>query len=412
MNAHPNHATPSLLPDPVGAYVPHGHFSLPPTHEGPLSGLSFAVKDVFDVAGHPTGAGNPDWLKSHPVPERHSALVARLLELGATLHGKTLTDELAYSIHGHNVHYGMPINTRAPERIPGGSSSGSVAAVAAQMVDFALGTDTGGSTRVPASYCGVWGLRTTHGLLSREGLVPLHPSFDTATWFSHTADTFARVGWALLPKSDFAPRRAILLEDACQLADDSFSAALNAVRRGLAEQLGLGGADVPGLAICPASLEEWRQTYVTAGAFEGWQIHGEWITTHAPVFAPAIAGRWQSASKVTAQQAAEARLRRDRIRQHVLSIIGNDTVAILPSAASVAPLRTASDAAIEETRMRTMQISCIAGLSGLPQVSLPMRDPAGLPIGISLLGPAGSDLALIELAVRLKAKLDVEYPAI
>ncbi len=170
--------------DDIGAWVPQGRFIVEGRPGGPLAGLRFAAKDIFDVAGRATSAGNPTWLATHPVPARHSAVVAQLLDAGATLAGKVLTDELAYSLHGDNHHYGAPRNARAPSRVTGGSSSGSAAAVAARQVDFALGTDTGGSTRVPASYCGIWGLRTTHGLLSCAGLVPLHPSFDTVTWLA------------------------------------------------------------------------------------------------------------------------------------------------------------------------------------------------------------------------------------
>lgn len=397
--------TSSVLNDTVGAFVPHGHFTVLPSREGPLSGLRFAAKDVFDVAGHPTGAGNPHWLKSHPLPDKHSPVIARLLEQGAELCGKTLTDELAYSIHGHNIHYGMPINSAAPERITGGSSSGSVAAVAARLVDFALGTDTGGSTRVPASYCGVWGLRTTHGLLSREGLVPLHPSFDTVTWFAHEPDTFARVAEALVPASAFSPKRLVQFDDACQLADCNFQPALASVRKVLAELL---NTEALNRSISTTSLDEWRQVYVTAGAYEGWQAHGEWISACSPEFAPPIAARWDAASRITAQQASTARLRWNDIRNEVRNFLGNDGVAILPSAASIAPLRSAANATIEETRIRTMQICCIAGLSGLPQVSIPMRDQTGLPLGISLMGPEGSDRELIRLAIQLKARIDVE----
>ena len=201
----------------AGAWVPHGRFVVAGAAEGELRGLRFAAKDVFDVAGHPTGAGNPAWLATHAPAQKTNPLITTLLAAGATLVGKTVTDELAYSIHGDNIHYGTPLNTRAPDRVPGGSSSGSVAAVAAGLCDFALGTDTGGSTRVPASYCGVWGLRTTHGLLSHEAMVPLQPAFDTATWFAQDADVFERVGHVLLqqpqPKTKQDFKRALLLTD-------------------------------------------------------------------------------------------------------------------------------------------------------------------------------------------------------
>ena len=166
------------IDDDIGAWVPHGRFVLPGATQGPLAGLRFVAKDVFDVAGHPTGAGNPTWLATHAPATRHAPAVQALIDAGATLAGKVLTDELAYSLHGDNHHYGTPVNRAAPGRVPGGSSSGTAAAVAARKVDFGLGTDTGGSTRVPASYCGLWGLRTTHGALSADGLVPLHPGFD------------------------------------------------------------------------------------------------------------------------------------------------------------------------------------------------------------------------------------------
>jgi len=399
---HPTRKT-DIVANP---FVPHGHFTLSPLQSGPLSGLTFAAKDLFDVAGHPTGAGNPVWLETHPIPEHHSSVVKRLLEQGAELRGKTLTDELAYSIHGDNLHYGMPLNPAAPDRIPGGSSSGSVSAVAAHIVDFALGTDTGGSTRVPASYCGVWGVRTTHGLISCDGLVPLHPAFDTVTWFAHAADTFLRVGESLLPESGFRPKRLLVLEDAIQLADNSFQPVLSTVSNELATLLETKAMTIP---IADEPLDEWRKTYVATGAYEGWQIHGEWISSHTPNFAPPIAARWEAASRVTAEQARLATLRRQEIQERVHALLGQDAVAILPSAASVAPLREADGAEIEDIRMRTMRISCIAGLSGLPQVSIPLRDRDGLPIGVSLLGPVGSDLALIRLAIQLRATLCANY---
>lgn len=387
----------SSLPfaDSVNAWVPHGHFTLPPTSSGALDGLRFAVKDLFDVANVPTGAGNPDWLATHPVPRKHNPLVTHLLACGATLCGKTITDELAYSIHGDNLHYGMPLNAGAPDRIPGGSSSGSVAAVAAHLVDFALGTDTGGSTRVPASYCGVWGLRPTHGLLPTDGLVPLHPAFDTPTWFAHDGACFERVGSVLLPDSAWTPSRLLRLKDAWDLADPVFLPCLEQVSGTLAEILGDTGST---LEIAANTLEEWRQTYVTAGAFEGWQIHGAWINATRPQFAPAIAARWLSAAGIPADAAQTAREQRTRIRVHVRTVLGHDAVAVIPSAASLAPLRMASGSEIEDIRARTLRISCIAGLGGLPQVSIPLHDSAGVPLGVSLLGPAGCDLALIRLA--------------
>lgn len=391
------------IDDRVGAWVPHGRFALAGRPDGPLAGLRFVAKDVFDVAGQPTGAGNPTWLATHALPQRHATMVAALLDAGATLVGKVLTDELAYSLHGDNHHYGAPINAAAPERVTGGSSSGSAAAVAARLVDVGLGTDTGGSTRVPASYCGLWGLRTTHGLVPCDGLVPLHPGFDTATWLAHDAGSFERVGAVLLPDTPFRPRRLMRLVDAVALADPVFGPPLDAVQAALASLI---DAAPEAVAAAPGEdLADWRQTYVTVGAHEGWQVHGEWITRHAPVFGAAVGARWRAASGVTDAAAGAARERMARIRGQVRALLGDDGVAVLPSAASLAPRRDADPAEVDAVRLRTMAITCIAGLAGLPQVSLPLAAPDGTPLGVSLLGPAGSDLALIRLAAAVSARL-------
>ena len=386
------------IDDHIGACVPHGRFVVQGAATGPLAGLTFAAKDLFDVAGHPTGAGNLAWLATHPVPERSSPLVDALLAAGATLVGKTLTDELAYSINGDNVHYGTPVNVRAPGRVPGGSSSGSAAAVAAGLCDFALGTDTGDSTRVPASYCGIWGLRTTHGLLSRDGLVALNPGFDTPTWLAHDAATFLAVARVLLPATPFRFTRALLLEDTLAQADDAFQPAAEQVFEALSK-----GREAKRTAVTEGddALEQWRQTYIIASAREAWQVHGDWISANTPAFSPAVAARFNIASGISAEAADAAVARQDRIRASVRALLGNDGVAVLPSAASVAPLLDASGAEVDEVRGRTFRITCVAGLAGLPQVSLPFVSASGLPAGISLLGPAGSDLALVELAVSL-----------
>ena len=139
------------LNDPLNAFCRHTHVALAARRSGPLQGLTMAVKDVFDIAGHRTGNGHPLWLDTHPPAVRTAATIAALLEAGASLVGKTHTDEMAYSLNGENVHYGTPTNPKASGRIPGGSSSGSAAAVAGGLVDFALGTDCGGSVRLPAS---------------------------------------------------------------------------------------------------------------------------------------------------------------------------------------------------------------------------------------------------------------------
>jgi amidase len=392
------------IDDTVNAWVPHGRFTVAPTASGPLDGLRFAVKDIFDVAGHPTGAGNPAWLATNPVPVRSSPLVDTLLAAGATLVGKVMTDEIAYSINGDNVHYGTPHNASAPGRVPGGSSSGSAAAVAARLCDFALASDTGGSTRVPASYCGLWGLRTTHGVLSREGMVPLHPSFDTATWLAHDAATFGRVAAVLLPPSTHRLRRVLHPEAVCALADPEFAAPLAQVLAAATRVLGAAAEPVT-VTRGDETLDHWRDAYATAGGHEAWQVHGGWITARQPVFSPAIAARWTSAAGIGDEAARRAWGRVHDIRAHVRSLFGDDAIAVMPSAAGVAPALDAGGSAVDALRMRTLQITCVAGIGGLCQVSIPFTRPDGLPLGISLVGPAGSDAELVKLAIQIAAAL-------
>ena len=172
------------LSDPLNAFCAHSTARLQGAPGRPLSGLAFAAKDLFDIAGHVTGAGNPDWLALHSPASRTAPVVQALVDAGADMVGKTHTDELSRGILGENAHYGTPTNPNAPGRVPGGSSSGSAAAVAGGLVEFAIGTDTGGSVRIPASFCGIFGIRPSHGRLSLAGVVGQAPSFDTVGWFA------------------------------------------------------------------------------------------------------------------------------------------------------------------------------------------------------------------------------------
>src|SRR6478735_5872506 len=215
------------MTDDIGAFVPGPRVRVEGRSGGPLAGLTFAAKDLFDVAGVPTGGGNHDWPKGRPVPTRHAWAVQTLLDAGAALVGKTITDEVSLGILGENAFDGTPVNVQAPDRVPGGSSSGSAAAVAAGLCDTALGTDTGGSVRVPASFCGLYGIRPTHGRLNLDGMLPQAPSSDTTGWFARDAGTFARVSSVLLGEAipTVLPRRLIVAVDAFAFADPEGGAA-------------------------------------------------------------------------------------------------------------------------------------------------------------------------------------------
>src|SRR5258707_9965766 len=214
--------------DDIGAFVPGPRVRIAGAARGPLSGLSFAVKDLFDVAGLPTGGGNHDWPTGRPIPKKHAWAVQTLLDAGANLIGKTITDEVSLGILGENAFDGTPVNVRAPGRVPGGSSSGSAAAVAAGICDTALGTDTGGSVRVPASFCGIHGIRPTPRLLHLSGMLPQAPTSDTTGWFAGESATLSLVSPGMLGEAipTALPARLIVAVDAFGFADADVAAAL------------------------------------------------------------------------------------------------------------------------------------------------------------------------------------------
>jgi amidase len=396
--------------DPIGAFCPHGLFELAPLAEGSLSGLTFAVKDLIDVEGHVTGAGNPRWLETHAPAGRTAPCVMALLRAGARMVGKTITDELAYSVHGDNIHYGTPKNTRAPDRVPGGSSSGSAAAVAGGLCDIALGTDTGGSIRIPASYCGLFGIRTSHGAISLQGVMPFMPSFDTLGWFARDPQIFAAVGDVLLPPTTGSRsplRRLIIAADAMAVAEPE---AATVLQRGIAALQGVFQSEQP-VTLADEGLETWRLTYRTMSAPESWEIHGAWIDAHFSSLSPPIADRFAYAKSVTATAAAAAREQQIAIRERIRRVLGPDGVLVLPSAPGAAPKLTASAEEVEAFRQRIQRLTSIAGLAGLPQVSLPGLTVGGAPLGLSLMGPEGSDRWLLDAAGSfLSKRLTVAAP--
>ena len=385
--------------DKLNAFCRHTHAEMGGAKSGPLAGLTFAVKDIYDVAGAKTGFGNPDWLRTHEPAARTAPAVQMLLDAGARLAGKTHTEEMAWSLTGENAHYGTPVNVNAPGRIPGGSSSGSAAAVAAGLVDFALGSDTGGSVRLPASYCGVLGLRPTHGRISLEGVCPLAPSFDTCGWFARDAGVFERVGRVLLKDDAPAARagRFLVAQDAFALADEGAGTALEAALDRVAALIGRPQR----VTVGDEPLEGWMDYFRFSQGAEAWECHREWVTRERPQFGPAVGPRIAWAATVAPQDVARARARREEITQRMDSLLQGNAVLALPSAPGIAPLRNSPAREIDTLRSRALPMLCIAGLARLPQVSLPLAKLDGCPLGLSLIAARGNDTMLLDLAERL-----------
>ena len=381
----------------TGCLVPHDLVApVPGVPDGPLAGLSFVAKDLFDVAGHKTSCGNPDYRDWSPPAEHTAPVIDRLVQAGATLRGMAICCEFFFNLSGVNVHYGTPANATAPGRIPGGSSSGSAAAVAAGLSDFALGSDTGGSVRIPASFCGLYGIRPTWGRVDLRGARPMAPSFDVAGWFARDADLFARLGAHLLDGAAVSTpiRRVLLARDALDLADPPVAAA---VARVATDRLG----PVHGIKLAPDGLEGWRDAF---GVLQGHEIQSTnlpWIRQHRPRLAEDIRQRHERAASFSDADAAQANLLRAAARERLDELLPPGTVLALPTAPCVAPRLDADEEQLASFRGRTMCLTCTSGLTGLPQVSLPLPSVDELPVGLSLIGWRGGDEALLELARRL-----------
>ena len=385
--------------DKLGAFCRHTHIEVKGAPGGPLAGLTCAVKDIYDIAGQKTGFGSPDWLRTHGPATRTAPAVQMLLDAGAHVVGKTHTEEMAWSLTGENAHYGTPVNVNAPGRIPGGSSSGSAAAVAAGLVDFALGSDTGGSVRLPAGYCGVLGLRPTHGRISLDGVCPLAPSFDTCGWFARDPAVFERVGRVLLRDDAPAarPRRLLIAQDAFACADDGTAAALKPALDKVAALVGRGEA----VTVGDEPLTAWMDYFRFPQGAEAWECHREWVTREKPQFGPAVGARIAWAATVAPKDVARARARREEITQRMDELLRDDAVLALPSAPGIAPLRGSPVAELDVVRSRALPMLCIAGLARLPQVSLPLATVNGCPLGLSLIAARGKDTLLLELTKKL-----------
>ena len=370
---------------------------------GPLSGLTFAAKDIFDVAGHITGGGNPDWKATHPPAERNAWIVQTLVDAGATMVGKTHTDELTRGILGENAHYGTPVNPRAPGRVPGGSSSGSASAVAGSLVDFALGSDTGGSVRIPASFCGLYGLRPTHSRIPLEGILMQAPSYDTIGWFSRDAATFARVAEVVFgsPITPRAPDRVVVAEDLFGEADPAVAAAL----RPVAERVAAMASSSETVRLAPDGVEGWAWQQNTLQSIQAWESVKVWIDAVNPRFSYMVTERYALGTSFTQPQIEAARATRDAARRRLDEAVPAGAFLCFPTSPVVAPPRGQPLSGKRASQAHIIRLTCMGGTTGRPQLSMPFADVNGLPVGLSLMGNRGDDEALIGFALQIERAL-------
>ncbi|RWL50073.1 MAG: amidase [Mesorhizobium sp.] len=385
---------------PLNAFLDLRQMPVAHAELGPLAGLRLAVKDIYDVAGYRTGCGNPQKFEEAHAASRTAEAVQAILDAGARFVGKTQTDELAFSLFGQNAHFPYPVNPAAPDRVTGGSSSGSAAAVAGGLANIATGSDTGGSIRAPASFCGLIGLRTTHGRISLDGAMKLASSFDTFGWFADDIETYETVGKLLLGRD---PHQHPLSRPLSIRWLDAFvMGQAEAVQYARMKALAASviGQPVETEYAFASFPDDLYWCFRRLQAFEAWREHGPWISAGGRL-SPGVGERFAFGRTIDDKTAAAEAARRLAFRAELGALLGSNGFLVLPTAPGAAPLAASTPEQFQAYRERALHLLCLSGLSGFPQITLPIGSVDGAPFGLSLLGPSGSDVALIRLGRRI-----------
>jgi amidase len=378
-------------------------FTISGASAGPLAGTTFVAKDLYQVEGHVASAGSPDWRRTHEPATVTAQAIMLLLDAGAKLVGKATTDEMAFSLDGINVHFGVPMNGQYEDRIPGGSSSGSASAVSTGLADFALGTDTGGSVRVPASYCGIYGIRPSHGRVPIEGVIPLAPSCDTVGWFARSPAILKKVGQILLNEQSTSEEISEILvaRDLFEVVSDSVKPALERAIKTLME-IGYGLSET---SLNAMGWHHYLSTFRIIQGREAWKCHGTWIEAVKPNFAPFIKERFDFAASVTQEQYDQALSLQKKITAEFEKLLGAGRLLCMPITRDLPPLVNSSAEELAYNRTETLNLTATGSLTGMPQVTIPVELAGGKKIGLSFLAPKGKDMLLLDFCERLANQL-------
>ena len=269
------------------------------------------------------------------------------------------------------------------------------------MCDTALGTDTGGSVRVPASFCGLYGIRPTHGRLDLTGMMPQAPSSDTTGWFARDAQTFARVSEVMLgePVPTTLPRRLVVAIDAFGFADTETAAALQPMVRKLSALVREVREDL----LAPPGLSVWARAQQSLQRHEAWLTFRDWIDRDNPRMAFSVARNLTLTGTISESERQWAALMRIEARARLAWLLPPGTVLCLPTTPFPAPRKGLSLATLDPLRARITCLTAHGGLTGTPQVTIPGGEVDGLPVGLSILGARGSDAALVAVANAMEA---------
>lgn len=385
--------------DALQSFVRDNHIAIKGRENGQLANYKFAAKDVFKIKGSTWGNGHPDWLENSGPDEFTTTAILNLLDQGADLVGKTVCDELCYSISGENWHYGSPLNAADTRRLAGGSSSGSAAATAAGLVDFALGSDCLGSVRIPASYNGVIGMRPTYKRIENDGEVPYCESMDVLGYFASEKEVFQNVS-AILMEEDHKKtifNKLYVLEDAFEIVDSEVKEAFTEMINEIGDELG----EIKQVRIAPEGLDYWvKEVFQIVQGYEVWDSYGGFVNKYQPRLSPGPKERLEKASKITRESYLKAKEKQEEFRQRISGMLADGAIFILPTASSIAPLKSTSLEEINRLRAQSSKLLIISALSGIPQLTLPLLELEGVPLGLSLMSAQNTDRALIDFGLE------------
>ena len=385
--------------DPLQAFVRDNHIAMRGLKGGRLSDYVFAAKDVFKVKGSTWGNGHPDWLRYSEPDEFTASAITKLLDQGSDLVGKTICDELCYSISGENWHYGSPLNPNDTRRLTGGSSSGSCAATAGGLVDFAIGSDCLGSVRVPASYNGIIGLRPSYERIKNDGEAPYCESMDVLGFVASEKKVFQDVASVLLDKDpeETKFKKLYIVDDAFAAVDKEVKEPFDGIIDEMSDKLG----NVEHITLADEGLDYWvKEVFQIVQGYEIWESYGGFINKYRPRLSPGPKDRLEKAATISRERYLKAKKKKEEFRKRVESLLSDGAIMITPTASSIAPLKSASLEEIDRLRTQSSNLLCISPLAEIPQLTLPLLEQEEIPLGVTLMSAKNTDRALIDFGLQ------------
>ncbi|KAL5211136.1 hypothetical protein ABZP36_006759 [Zizania latifolia] len=398
----------------------------PPQARHPLTGLCFAIADAFNVSGYITSFGSLEWAKTHDAATQTSLVVSSLVDGGAICVGKTVIDEMAFSIHGENKHFGTPTNPAAPDRVPGGCSSGSAVAVAGGIVDFALGIDTIGGVRVPGSYCGVLAFRPSHAVVPNSGVILAAPSLDAIGWFAKDPSVLRRVGHLLLrlPYADIRqPRHFYIADDCFEMSKVPARRLTQVVTKSVEKLFGrqvLGHVNLENyLASRIPSLRNYSNGQKNGDSkfssllalsramqflhkHEFKDQHMEWINSVKPDVDACVIGNLSDDGELTINSSQDAR---KEVRVALNALLKDDGILVIPTVLGCPPKLNARELSSSNYNVQTSCLTSLSSMSGCCQVTVPLGTHDKCPISVSFIARHGGDRFLLDTIQTMYATI-------